>query len=351
MATQEKSQRVSRLLEMVTLFQSGSGWTARALGERFGVSETRVFHDVRALRAAGIPVQRSRAGYRIAPSFFMPSVQLTPHEVLALLFPVEVFTGAIASEEVQHSARAKLLSCLPPALRAWAEELAAHSDVALPAAGLNREVFASVSAAVAERRRIAIIYSGRTAEALRRLEVDPYAVVFRKHAWYLVAFSVTHKEVRKFRVSRIGAVETTPLRFSAPKDFSLERYFDGVWYVFGGKPQEVGIRLGPRAARLVRERKPHPGQTIQGFSDGSAFYRARVANLEELAWWLVQFGDQVTVAYPPALRDLVLELARGVLRAHGIPAARGPQPYAAACQVPAHLIAEPGGETPPAGRS
>ena len=116
-----KSHRVSRLLEIVTLLQSEEGWTASALAERFGISRTRMFSDIRALREAGVPVERGPSGYRIADSFFLPSVRLSPREVLALLFPLELFTTGEAQRAVQRSARDKLLSCLPAPLRDGAE--------------------------------------------------------------------------------------------------------------------------------------------------------------------------------------------------------------------------------------
>jgi len=333
---------------MVTLLQAGSGWTAEALAERFGVSTRRVFNDIRALRDAGVPVRRTRAGYRIDASFFLPSLQLTPHEVLALLFPAEVFNGAEADEEVHRSAREKLVSCLPQGLRTYAEEMLAHTSVALPSSGVNPAVFAEVRQSVAEHRRIAIIYSGRRVEQLRRLEIDPYGVAFRKHAWYVVAWSVPHREVRKFRVSRIAAVERTPLHFTVPKDFSLDEVFEGSWYVFGGEPHEVGIRFGAAVARLVRERKPHPGQLIQTFSDGSLFYRAHVSNLDEVAWWLVQYGGDAAVVFPAELRARVIALASGILRAHGLPVAGTPKPYAAVGVAPDSMVAEGDGGPPPA---
>ena len=336
-----KTPRVSRLLEMVSLLQAGPGWTAGSLAERFGVSRTRIFNDVRALKDAGVPVASSPAGYRIAPAYFLPSLRLSPEEVAALLFPEGALLGAERSQEVLLSARCKLLSCLPGPLRASAEEWMARSSVVPPTAGVNPAVFAAVRQAVAERRRITIIYSGRTTEALRRLEVDPYGVAFRKHARYLVGFSAAHREVRKFRISRIGAVESTPLHFSVPKGFSLEEFFLGAWYVFGGEPQEVGIQLSPRVARLVRERIQHPGQTFQTFSDGTVFYRARVRNLDEVAWWLVQYGGEAVVVYPAELRQKALELARGVLRAHGAGGVRTPQAYRRFSDEPAELVAEP----------
>ena len=336
-----RTPRVSRLLEMVSLLHGGGGWTAPALAERFGVSRTRVFNDVRALKDAGVPIASSPAGYRIAPSYFLPSVQLTPQEVAALLMPGDVFATGEQGSEVLHSARSKLLSCLPAPLRASATELMERTRVDLPASAVNPAVFEDVRDAVASRRRIAIIYSGRSREALRRLEVDPYGLAFRKHAWYLVAYSLTHREVRKFRVSRIGAVELTPLHFSVPKDFSLDAVFENSWYVFGGEPQEIGIRFGPAVARLVRERIPHPGQTFQTFSDGTLFYRARVSNLDEVAWWLVQYGAEAEVVYPPALRDREIALALGVLRAQGALPVRGRRAYPEAPAAAADLVAEP----------
>ncbi|MBM4032785.1 MAG: transcriptional regulator [Planctomycetes bacterium] len=336
-----KTARVTRLLEMVSLLQEGTGWNAPALARRFGVSRTRVFNGIRALKDSGVPVEWGPGGYRIAPSFFLPALHLSPGEVLALLLPGELFGVAERGDELGHSARSKLLSCLPPALRAGAEAWLARTRVMLPVAQVNPDVFAEVREAVAERRRIAIIYSGRTTEALRRLEVDPYGVAFRKHAWYLVAYSLTHREVRKFRVSRIGAVEETPLHFTAPKDFSLEGFFAGSWYVFGGEPQDICLRFSPKVARLIRERAPHPGQTLQTLSDGTLFYRASVRDLDEVAWWLVQYGAEAAVIQPPALREKVIALAEGVLRAHRVALPAPRRPYPEAPSRPVELVAEP----------
>ena len=345
-----RKARVSRLLEMVTLLQSGTGWNAKALAERFGVSRTRVFNDVRALREAGVPVQRSRSGYKIAESFFLSAVRLAPQEALALLFPRELFGGWL-NREVCRSAQEKVLSCLPPPLRAEAEKLMKSTDVQLPVSAPDSEVFEQVRKAVVEQRRIAIVYSGRQTDRLRRLEIHPYGIALRKHAWYVVAYSVAHREVRKFRVSRIGAVERTPLHFTVPKDFSLDAAFEGAWYVFGGEPQEIGVRFSPPVARLVRERVPHPGQRIQTLKGGWIFYRASVRNLDEVAWWLVQYGGEAVVSYPVELRDKVLGLAASTLEAYGIRAGRRPRLYPRVPEAPTDLAADSGSEALPPSQS
>jgi predicted DNA-binding transcriptional regulator YafY len=335
-----KAQRVARLLEMVTLLQSGSGWKAGSLAERFGVSRTRVFNDVQALRQAGIPVRSTSSGYTIAPSFFLPSVRLTPPEVLSLLLSSELFPGGIG-EEVHRSAREKLMLLLPEPLRASAQELMKRMSIALPTAGVDAAVFAALRDAVAARRRVAILYLAREAEDPERLELEPYGVAFRKHAWYLVGYSVTHRGVRTFRVSRVRQVEPLPVRFTVPEDFSLEERFKGAWYVFGGEPQEIDLRFSRHVARLVRERAPHPGQVIQTLSDGSILYRARVRNLDEVAWWLVQYGGEAEALRPAVLREKVVELARGVLARYGLRDGLAAQAYRESEGETGARVAEP----------
>lgn len=337
-----KSHRVSRLLEIVTLLQCEEGWTAGTLAERFGISRTRVFGDIRALRQAGVPVERSRSGYRIAASFFLPSVRLTPREVLALLFPVALFSSGEADRAVQRSARDKLLSCLPDPLREAAEGLLLRTSVVVPTASARGEEFETLRAAVAERRRVAFDYEGRSSQK-HRVEVDAYGIAYRKHAWYIVGHSVTHGEVRKFRVSRISDVEPTCLHFAVPDDFSVEACFEGAWYVFGGRPCEVGLQFSRRVARFVRERPSHPGQQIQTRRDGSIFYKATVNNLDEMSWWLMQYGGEATVVYPQELADKVVALAEGILAAHARRAA-----MARAYRTPPDLAEGHVAEPPPA---
>jgi len=300
---------------MVTLLQGEEGWTAGALAERFSISRTRVFSDIRALREAGVPIERGASGYCVAASFFLPSVRLTPREVLALLFPVELFSAGEALQALQRSAREKLLSCLPESLREGAEDLLHRTSVVLPTAGPPGAVFENLRSAITDQRRVVFDYEGRTSRK-HRVEVDPYGIAYRKHAWYIVGHSVTHGEMRKFRVSRISAVEPTPLHFAVPADFSVEEYFEGAWYVFGGPPREVGLRFSRRIARFVRERPPHPGQQIQTRQDGSIFYRATVNNLDEIAWWLMQYGGEATVVYPQELADKVMGLAEDIVASY-----------------------------------
>jgi len=322
-----KSHRLSRLLEIVSILQGGRTWNASELAERYDVSRKRLFDDIKAIRGAGIPVRSSRKGYWIDKSFSLPSVKLQPREALALMFPMEQFTCEYAEESVRQSALSKLLTCLKEPLRSSARALLERTNVAVPVSEEDGESFEVFREAVARQKRVQMTYASQESGKTYDMQLDPYALAFRKHAWYVVGHSWRHNAIRTFRISRVRSVELLGLGFTMPDGFSVEERFQGAWYVFSGQPQEIGLKFRPRAARLVRERVSHPGQQIQEFSDGSIYYRARVNSLDEVAWWLVQYGDDAKVVFPPELEDRVVHLARGIVELYGGKVVDPPRPY------------------------
>lgn len=56
--------------------------------------------------------------------------------------------------------------------------------------------------------------------------VEPLKLVFKSHAWYLVAYSKHKNDIRTFKMSRIRELQITDQLFDRelPKDFSIEKY-------------------------------------------------------------------------------------------------------------------------------
>ncbi|NQT52628.1 transcriptional regulator [bacterium] len=343
-------QRVSRLLEIIIALESGGEWRSVDLAQRFGVSRTRIFSDIRALRQAGVPIQRTGNGYRIDASFFLASLKLTSREVLSLLLPMEFFGQKDGEHHTHRAALGKLIASMPKALQQGAWELLRRTSVVIPSVDVSDDVAGPVREAVMTRRRLKIEYTGRHWPEPQTLEFDPYGLAFRKHAWYAVGLSSLHGEVRKLRLTRISSVELTPLHFTVPADFSLEQCFEGAFYVFSGEPQEVRLSFSPRVARFVRERRPQAVQHLQTLSDGTLLYHCEVNDLDEVAWWIVQYGGDVYVQHPPELRQRVLDIAKGILARHGAsetttaPGAKPPLPYPLPGKRGSGYAAEGGGQ-------
>jgi len=332
----KKKKRISRLLEMVVLIQARPDWRPKKLAEHFGISETRIYQDIRELSAAGVPIYFARRGYHIAEGFHLSPAKLSPDEVLELLYPEHLFKENGAPTPSQTLLTAKLISCLPEAVRSG--RALERGRVRVRSSTPKGPHFRRLHDAVTERRRIRIRYRSRASGKTVDREVDPYALIYRKHSWYLIGRCHLRREVRKFRLSRVLSVAFTPLRFAEPKDFSLEEYTRGWWDVFGGEPANVAVRFGRRVADLIRDQAPRAGQTIQELPGGDILYRVRVSGLDEISWWLLQYGPDAEVLEPKELRqrmrETVMRMARLYARAPALrrPAAakvaEEPSPYA-----------------------
>src|SRR5688572_31735726 len=79
--------RSHRLLKILTLIQGGGGgWTPRRLAQECDTTERTIYRDLKLLEGAGIPYffDEERKTYAVRRDFFMPPVQLTFEESLAL---------------------------------------------------------------------------------------------------------------------------------------------------------------------------------------------------------------------------------------------------------------------------
>ena len=78
--------RIHRLLKILTLIQGEKGWTPKRLALECETTERTIFRDLKMLEGAGIPYffDEETSGYRVRRDFFMPPVQLTLEESLAL---------------------------------------------------------------------------------------------------------------------------------------------------------------------------------------------------------------------------------------------------------------------------
>jgi len=314
-----QSHRLARLFEIITLVQSNNGWGPQQLARHFGISDTRIYQDVKELSLAGVPISFTGKGYEIDETFFLPSLNLTADEILLLLlpdFPVQQHSGAVAER-----VRAKLLSCLPARLRRLITDALDRTHVLPDTEPEPDESFHLIHKAVAEQMRVVIDYHSLSAPDYERRAIDPLGLVYRGHAWYIIALCHKHKEIRTFRLSRTRSVLLTDIHFRRPEGFSLRTWLAGRWGIFGGEEREVIIRFSPVAARLVEDKPPVKNGTLLKLSDGSAIFRARVKGVQEIAWWVMKYGDQAEVIRPECLRQQVIDTVRRMAGLYRMPLA------------------------------
>jgi proteasome accessory factor B len=180
--------------------------------------------------------------------------------------------------------------------------------------------------AILRRRRVQVVYHALSGEGRIETTLSPYRLWFAERAWYVVAHSSHHGEVRIFKIVRFRKVRVTERPFILPDDFRIDSVIGAAWRMIPeGKVHHVRILFEPMVATNVSEVQWHPSQKLTWQDDGRLQFEADVDGLSEISWWVLGYGDQATVLGPAALRRRIVRAARNMLqryRPEGKPHAR-----------------------------
>lgn len=260
------------------------------------------------LRSLGVPIEVSdvvfeeEQGYRIdRRAYELPDIALDAEEVAALALAVK-----LAGEDGSRLALAKLAARAPDPTELVAAG-APQVDVAVDPIG--------DTLADALVRRIALRFGYRTASGdTATRTVDPYAVVQRRGAWYLVARDHDRDAQRAFRLDRVdGRMKPIgdPDAFTPPDDLDLAAAVAGP----ESERVEVDLAVAPAARWAVEAR----GGVATGEATDDGWEILRVPGVDRLRdrSWLLGLGDEVEVLAPADLRAEVATTLRAIAAAHG----------------------------------
>ena len=313
--------RVYRLLPLVTLLQGRRSYTADDLAAELEVSRRTVFRDLNMLEMARIPYyfDEETRGYRISRHFFLPPVNLTFGEALALLVVTGRLrdTGHMPLLDEARRAGMKIESALPEAVCRHVgpliERLQVRSSPAARHEGIDG-LFDELLEALAARHVCRLIYLSFREGKQLTFTVHPLRVVFIARAWYLIAHCPAEGGLRTYKLARVRKLTVTDKTFTQPHDVDLDEYFGDAWCMIPeGRTYGVHLRFARKVAGNVAEVRWHRNQQTQFNDDGTLDFRVKVDGLGEISWWILGYGDQVEVVSPPALRKKIAGVARAVL--------------------------------------
>ena len=310
-----------RLMALVARLQGRKSYTPDELAEELCVSKRTIFRDLNMLEMAHIPYyfDSDHGGYRIGEHFFLPPVNLTLGEAMAVMVMTSRLDGKAQLPLLAQGAQAavKIESVLPPEIRKQLGQLVENLHFSLGAIathdGLD-ETFDELARAAADNRVCRIVYNSFYEGEQITTQVHPYRLLFQSRAWYLIAHSQMHNQRRTFKLSRIGELTVTDKTFTPPDKSQLDRPFGDAWAMIPeGKLYNVHLHFSPMVAGNVAEVQWHHSQKIEFNDDGSIEFRADVDGLREISWWVQGYGDQVEVVAPASLAKKVLTAAEAVV--------------------------------------
>jgi proteasome accessory factor B len=310
--------RLHRVLKIITLLQTRRHWGPEELAQELDVSRRTVYRDLNMLELAGIPFyfDRAKGSYSIHETYWLPPINLSLDEALSLIALADVSsdsTAAVPLLEKAVDAVRKIESRLPLGIRDAVGRMS--QSIAVRRTPQARHVqlepiYETARAAAAARQTVHGRYISFTERKQIRATIDPYWLVFHERAWYLVGRSHEHQEIRTYKLGRFAELTTTSERFKAPTT-TLDDYLGNAWrFIPEGREYDVELKFLPLVAANVAEVHWHKTQKVTWQDDGSVLFNVHVDGLNEIAWWILGYGDQVEVLAPKALRDKVRDTAR-----------------------------------------
>lgn len=300
-----------RLLHILNLLRSRRNLNAARLAQECGVTERSIYRDIISLSEANIPVYYDR-GYKLASDNFLPPLNLDFEEYSALRLALESSPLArrVRYKSLIKRVSSKIEAGLSRLVRDQRRSYQPTTHIHVPTTQNEQllcECFADLESAIADSLSVEMEYDGLESGRLRRV-VDPYFIVFRARAFYIVGYCHLRGNYRTFRVDRIRSLAVSSQKFRRRRDITPESYFEQSWEVFSGPPVTLAVRFTGTAARVVALGHHHAGEEVVPLPDGSVEYRVTVSGRREIVRWLLGFGDEAEVISPPDVRDRLIDV-------------------------------------------
>ncbi|MCI0531253.1 MAG: WYL domain-containing protein [candidate division Zixibacteria bacterium] len=295
--------KFDRLLMLLNMVRSRPGIGAAELASQAGVSQRTIYRDILTL-ASQYPIV-SDQGYHVLPTAYLRTLNLTRQEY-------ETLRLALSGPAMQR-----------PDLRLLTRSLLAKIDTVVDEKfrqGLRRaSSFDPFHSYETSDNRLSTIYNALES-AISDLQVitifpedgppkgfnaHPCQLVYRNNSWLLVGYLPSRQEYEIFAVSSIKKTVITNQNFQPREDFQLKDILSSRWGMSGGEEGVVKIRFMGQAAKSVRNQRHHPKAELTHVSAKELIYKISVQGMDEIAGWVLQFGNEAEVLAPRSLRNIV----------------------------------------------
>jgi proteasome accessory factor B len=319
----EKQDRLIRLMRELALFQANPrGLTSAQVADKVGISQRQAQRDIAALeRERGVPFVKQGTRWTLIEGYFLPPVNFTIPEAMAMVVGARLmWRYADRANPFAQAAFEKLAAVLPGPMKEPVMEVA-DGLADKPEDGAWTKVFAALTTAWAERRKVRIRYTkedGSTSErVVWPLFIEPTPAA---HSLYLIAYDEKRRAPRNYRIDRISAVVVLDSRFSPPLGSSLRKLLGHAWGIWtSDHPVEVTLRFTPRVATRVVATTWHESQEVRELPDGRLELRMVIAEPAEIRPWILGWGKECEVVAPAGLRDSIQAELEEAVAAYGKP--------------------------------
>lgn len=325
------TDRLIRLMRIITIVQANPGILARELAERCETSERTIYRDMEALSAMHIPITNlgHGKGYSFISNFALYPPNWTEEEAAAFsmlagvmdtirpLLPAaferayEKIMASTHKKKVEQAHIVQQVSSVIQLGRQVGQEEPSVFLIPIILACLSQHTIEADYQPVSQQEKMAT------------LRIDPYCLIPQERCFYMLGYCHNRLAVHSFRISRFRNVRLLPYTFSKDK-MEMESFLRNMWGVEdGGAATRFVVRFSPEWTQAVRTEELFVQPDIQQMSDGSLLFEVVVNNEHEFLNWLKKFGPGAEILQPVAQRKRFADMLASWLRVYAEPDKRG----------------------------
>jgi predicted DNA-binding transcriptional regulator YafY len=263
---------------------------------------------------APLEFDREKKGFHFTdPAWQLPPVILREGELINFFAAERVLRRLGATSEVQlaRSALRRLAALLPAEVVVDVNALEdAITFAPEPVLDASPATLRRLASAATHRQTLHINYFSQRRAAQTERDIDVLLLHNHLGEWYAVSHDHETGEVRDFHAGRISSIINTRRSFTPPTDWDAEEYLRRGFGMFrGGKDVLVEVEFDQYQARYARERTFHLTQRRKELRDGRLriTFETTEAALEQVARWLLQYGEHARALRPAWLREMMRE--------------------------------------------
>jgi predicted DNA-binding transcriptional regulator YafY len=315
----EKSLSLLRLAEMAAARHRGV--SLLDVMEEFDVNQRTAQRMMRGLEAAFTSVVHSidddrRKWWKLEDATILRLQGIRDSELAALDMSIRRARreGADLDAAALVSLRDRILATMPGphARRAEADagamlEAQGYACRPGPRSQIAPMILGNIAMGIKAPFSLDIVYRGaRDTDAAPRL-VEPYGLLLGVRQYLVARDTAQGGAYRRFRLDRILDAKITGQSFARDPDFDLTAFSAQAFGSFHSDAEHGPVvwRFSPKAAPVARGFEFHPTQRMIEEPDGSLRVEFTASGWIEMVWHLYQWGDQVEVVAPAALKALV----------------------------------------------
>ena len=306
----------TRVLAVLELLQTHGRMSGAEMAARLEVDGRTLRRYIVTLEEMGIPITTDRGrhgGYALVAGFKLPPMMFTDDEALALSIGLLAARslGLAEAAPAVASAQAKLERIMPANLkrRVSAVDETVRLDLSQAVSPADNAALVALSTAAQNRQRVHLHYRSAMGGDSER-DFDAYGLVYRGGRWYVAGMCHLRKDLRSFRLDRIGQVQLLEQRFIRPADFDALAHLS---FSVATMPRAFAIEVLLKTD--LKSARDHLSDAIGIFEqagDGVLVHN-QSDDLDWFARQLARLPFAFEILHPPELRDAVRTCAQRLM--------------------------------------